>query len=108
MLTKGKLSSSERAAEDDPSESPSEVPVEDGVDNRIEGWVDVAKPEGERKAPWLYVALLTHRRQQIEEKEGQPTEDEGAHDQTQDQSSSFLAVPGQPTPLASRILVAHR
>lgn len=82
-----------------------EILVEDGVDDRIEGRVDVAEPKGEGKAPGLDVALRAHGRQEVEEEEREPARDEGPHDEAQDEGGPLLPRPVDPPPLSGRVHV---
>ncbi len=69
----------------------------------IEGRIDVAKPKSEGETPGLNVARWADRSQQVEEKEWQPTGDEGSHDQSKDESRSFLPLTADPPPLTGRV-----
>jgi len=60
---------SDAATKNDTPESSSEIFVEDGVNNRIQSWVDVAKPEGKGEPPRLDVAAFAQRCQQVKEEE---------------------------------------
>jgi hypothetical protein len=73
----------------------------------IEGRIDVAEPKSEGEAPGLNVARRADRSQQVEEKERQPTGDEGSHDQSKDESRSFLPLTADPPSLTGRVFLSN-
>ena len=73
----------------------------------IEGRIDVAEPESEGETPGLNVARRADRSQQVEEKEWQPTGNEGSHDQSEDKSGSLLPLTADPPPLTSRVFLPN-
>lgn len=62
-----------------PTKSPAEILVENGVDDRIEGRVHVAKPESDGKSGRWDGAHLAHRREDVHEEKRKPARDERAH-----------------------------
>lgn len=62
---------------------PPKVQVEDGVDDWVEGGVDVAQPRHKVREFITRTARITKRNNHIHEKERQPAQDEHAHDDSQ-------------------------
>lgn len=58
-------------------EEVSELRVEDGVDDGVQGAVDVAEPRHHTHQAWRDVAVLTASSQRVEDEEGSPAEQEG-------------------------------
>ena len=64
-----------RSAAEDLDESPSELDVEGGVDNRVEGTVDVTQPGESAVKPRRHVACPAVGVHYVSHKEGQPADE---------------------------------
>jgi len=71
-------------------ERPPEVQVEDGVDDWIEGGIDVAQPRHKVCEFITRTARITKRNNHIHKKERQPAQDKNAHDDSQGSRSTPL------------------
>jgi len=71
-------------------EGPAVIQVEDGVDDRIQARVDVAQPGDEVLELVRGAAGLAEGQNDVHEEEGQPADDEHAHDDAQGASRSPL------------------
>lgn len=93
--------------EEDASESAPEVLVENGVDDWVQRGVHVAQPEDEGEGARRDDTRLTDRYQDIEEEEGEPACDEGAHDEPKDECRALFLLPRQTPLFPLRIFWLH-
>ena len=88
----------------EPAEGPPVVEVEDGVDEGVEGAVDVAQPGDEVDESLGGTAAQAERQDDVHEEEGQPADDEDAHDDAEGAGRAALLRQRDPLALLDELV----